>query len=279
MNTPLLSVRDLNVTFNTPKGPFQAVQNVSWSMGTEKIGIVGESGSGKSISVKSILGLVPKPASVQAARLAFNGMDLRTLDSRQWRTVRGRRISMIMQDPHYSLNPIMTVGSQIMESYLTHHKVGKAVAKSKTLEMLESVRIKDPERVFKAYPHEISGGMGQRVMIAMMLIPQPELLIADEPTSALDVSVQNQILFLINEMVTTRNMGLIFISHDLNLVSTFCDRIIIMYRGRIVEQCKASQLHASVHPYTRGLLSCVPSLDQKKQRLDVLRREPGWSIS
>ncbi len=279
MSKQLLSVRDLNVTFDTAKGPFQAVQNVSWSMGVEKVGIVGESGSGKSISVKSILGLVQKPALVQAAQLEFDGMDLRALNGRQWRTVRGRRISMIMQDPHYSLNPTMTVGKQIMESYLTHHKVDKAVAKAKTLEMLESVRIKDPERVFKAYPHEISGGMGQRVMIAMMLIPQPELLIADEPTSALDVSVQNQILFLINEMVTQRNMGLIFISHDLNLVSTFCDRIIIMYRGRVVEQCQASQLHASVHPYTRGLLSCVPSLDQKKQRLDVLRRDPGWSVS
>lgn len=277
MSKRLLSIRDLNVTFETPKGPFQAVKNASWNMGVEKVGIVGESGSGKSISVKSILGLMQKPTVVQAAQLEFDGMDLRNLTSKQWRSVRGRRISMIMQDPHYSLNPIMTVGRQIMESYLTHHRVSQADARAKTLEMLESVRIQDPQRVFKAYPHEISGGMGQRVMIAMMLIPQPELLIADEPTSALDVSVQNQILFLINEMVTQRNMGLIFISHDLNLVSTFCDRIIIMYRGRIVEECAASQLHASTHPYTRGLLSCVPSLEQKKQRLEVLRRDVSWS--
>lgn len=278
MQESILSIKNLNVTFSTPHGPFHAVKNLSFSMGVEKVGVVGESGSGKSITSKSALGLLRKPTIVQADEISFRDIDLRDLNSSQWRKIRGRRISMIMQDPHYSLNPIMSVGKQIMESYLTHHHVSKAEAKAKTLEMLASVRINNPERVFDAYPHEISGGMGQRIMIAMMLIPQPELLIADEPTSALDVSVQNQILSLINDMVTQRNMGLIFISHDLNLVSRFCDRVIIMYRGRIVDECPASQLHESKHPYTQGLLNCVPSLDQKRTRLEVLNREKLRSL-
>jgi len=170
----------------------------------------------------------------------------------------------------------MTVGSQIMEAYRIHHRVDKAEARQRTFNMLDSVRIKDPDRVFKAYPHEISGGMGQRVMIAMMLIPEPELLIADEPTSALDVTVQNQILAVIDDMVTQRNMGLIFISHDLDLVASFCDRIIIMYRGRVVEECRASELNQARHPYTRGLLSCAPKLGEKRDRLAVLERQQEW---
>ncbi len=273
MQKKILTIKNLNVTFSTPKGPFHAVKDINFSMGVEKVGVVGESGSGKSITSKSVLGLLRKPTRVEADEISFHDIDLRNLDNKQWRKIRGRKISMIMQDPHYSLNPIMSVGKQIMESYRTHHKVSKAEAKAKTLKMLESVRINNPEHVFNAYPHEISGGMGQRIMIAMMLIPEPELLIADEPTSALDVSVQNQILSLINEMVTQRNMGLIFISHDLNLVSRFCDRVLIMYRGRIVDECLASELHASKHPYTQGLLNCVPSLDHKKPRLEVLNRE------
>ncbi len=273
----LLPLRNLQVTFATPKGPVQAVRGVSWSMGNEKVGIVGESGSGKSISARAVLGLLRPPAQVQADQLEFNGMDLRSLSPKQWRQVRGRRISMVMQDPRYSLNPVMTIGDQIMEAYRTHNLVNKAEARLRTFDMLDAVRIQDPERVFKAYPHEISGGMGQRVMIAMMLIPEPELLIADEPTSALDVTVQNQILDVIDDMVTQRNMGLIFISHDLDLVSSFCDRIIIMYRGLVVEECRASELHQAKHPYTRGLLACAPKLGEKRERLAVLERQPEWA--
>lgn len=245
-------------------------------MGNEKVGVVGESGSGKSISARAVLGLLQPPTQVKADQLEFKGEDLRSLSPKQWRQIRGRRISMVMQDPRYSLNPVMPIGQQIMEAYRTHHLVDKSEARQRTFNMLESVRITDPERVFNAYPHEISGGMGQRVMIAMMLIPEPELLIADEPTSALDVSVQNQILAVIDDMVTQRNMGLVFISHDLDLVSTFCDRIIIMYRGRVVEECRASELHLAKHPYTRGLLSCAPKLGEKRDLLPVLERQPEW---
>ncbi|MGA0582762.1 MAG: ABC transporter ATP-binding protein [Castellaniella sp.] len=276
MTQPLLSVRNLNVTFDGPRGPVSALRNVSWSMGAEKIGIVGESGSGKTISSRAILGLLRPPARVEAEQMEFDGIDLRALSNRQWREVRGRRISMVMQDPRYSLNPVMTVGDQIMEAYRIHHRSSRRDARARSFEMLEAVRIKDPDRVFKAYPHQISGGMGQRVMIAMMLIPEPRLLIADEPTSALDVTVQNKILEVIDDMVSRHHMGLIFISHDLDLVSTFCDRILIMYRGRVVEECRADQLHAAQHPYTRGLLACAPRLGERREQLAVLDRQEEW---
>ncbi|MGX5658863.1 ABC transporter ATP-binding protein [Castellaniella ginsengisoli] len=276
MTQPLLSVRNLNVTFDGPRGPVSALRNVSWSMGAEKIGIVGESGSGKTISSRAILGLLRPPARVEAEQMEFDGIDLRALSNRQWREVRGRRISMVMQDPRYSLNPVMTVGDQIMEAYRIHHRSSRRDARARSFEMLEAVRIKDPDRVFKAYPHQISGGMGQRVMIAMMLIPEPRLLIADEPTSALDVTVQNKILEVIDDMVSRHHMGLIFISHDLDLVSTFCDRILIMYRGRVVEECRADQLHAAQHPYTRGLLACAPRLGERREQLAVLDRQEAW---
>jgi len=276
MPQPLLSVRNLNVTFDGPRGTVSALRDVSWSMGAEKIGIVGESGSGKTISSRAILGLLRPPARVEAEQMEFDGIDLRALGSRQWREVRGRRISMVMQDPRYSLNPVMTVGDQIMEACRIHHRSSRRDARARSFEMLEAVRIKDPDRVFKAYPHQISGGMGQRVMIAMMLIPEPRLLIADEPTSALDVTVQNKILEVIDDMVSRRHMGLIFISHDLDLVSTFCDRILIMYRGRIVEECRADQLHAAQHPYTRGLLACAPRLGERREQLAVLDRQEAW---
>merc|ERR1711969_11841 len=170
----------------------------------------------------------------------------------------------------------MTVGQQITEALRTHEKVSKSVARTRALEMLDRVAIREPERVFDLYPHEVSGGMGQRIMIAMMLIPDPEILIADEPTSALDVSVQLQVLEIMDKLVTDRGMGLIFISHDLNLVSNFCDRILIMYAGRIVEVCEAGRLHEAKHPYTIGLLNAVPDLEHPRPRLDVLRRDPAW---
>ena len=181
-----------------------------------------------------------------------------------------------MQDPKFSLNPVMTVGAQIIEAYRLHAKASKAEAYKKSVEMLEAVAIRDPERVMKAYPHEMSGGMGQRIMIAMMLIPNPEILIADEPTSALDVSVQGQVLSIMDKLVKDRGMGLIFISHDLNLVSQFCDRVLIMYSGRIVEVCDADNLHEAKHPYTQGLLGSLPRFDEPRERLQVLTRDPAW---
>jgi peptide/nickel transport system ATP-binding protein len=192
------------------------------------------------------------------------------------RDVRGRRISMVMQDPKFSLNPVMTVGRQIAEAYSVHHKVGGGEARRRTLEMLRDVRIRDPERVYDLYPHEVSGGMGQRIMIAMMLIPEPDLLIADEPTSALDVTVAMQVLAILDDLVAKRGMGLIFISHDLNLVGSFCNRVLVMYGGRIMETLEAGELQSAKHPYTRGLLNALPTIDNAGHDLPVLTRDPAW---
>jgi peptide/nickel transport system ATP-binding protein len=272
----LLDVRNLRVTFKTPKETVQAVRGVSFTMGREKLGIVGESGSGKSVTCRALLGLIRPPGRIAADHLRFDGLDLLKIDSRQMRHIRGRRIAMVMQDPKYSLNPVMTVGAQIAEAYRIHARASRSIARRKTLEMLEAVRIRHPEQVYDAYPHQVSGGMGQRIMIAMMLIPDPDLLIADEPTSALDVTVQLQLLAIMDDLVQERGMGLVFISHDLNLVASFCDRIIIMYAGRIMEICNAADLQQARHPYTRGLLDCLPRMDTPPGKLPVLRRDPSW---
>ena len=273
---PLLAVEDLRVDFPTRKGLVQAVRGISFSLGREKLGIVGESGSGKSMTGRSILRLVGAPGQVSARRLEFDGIDIMSASEAQMRDIRGERISMVMQDPKFSLNPVMRVGEQIAEAYRTHQKVPRKEARRRALDMLRAVRIRDPERVYRAYPHEVSGGMGQRIMIAMMLIPDPDLLIADEPTSALDVTVQLQVLAILDDLVTQRGMGLIFISHDLNLVASFCDRVIIMYAGRIMEICDAKNLDAARHPYTRGLLNCLPQIDGDGSDLPVLRRDDAW---
>jgi len=276
-SAPLLRVENLHVTYHTPTGLVQAVKGVSFDLGREKLGIVGESGSGKSQTGRAILGLTAPGGEVRADRLEFEGTNLLHADQRTLRRVRGSGISMIMQDPKYSLNPVMTVGAQVAEAYRIHAGTSAAEAKRRALEMLEAVRIRDPERVFRAYPHEVSGGMGQRIMIAMMLIPNPDILIADEPTSALDVTVQLQVLAIMDDLVTQRGMGLIFISHDLSLVASFCDRVLIMYGGRVMEICEASKLDQAQHAYTRGLLHCLPRVeDGGGGDLPVLTRDPAW---
>ena len=276
---PLLSVEDLHVTYDTPTGLVRAVSGVSFELGREKLGIVGESGSGKSQTGRAILGLIATGGQVRARRLEFEGTDLLTADQRTWRRIRGAGISMIMQDPKYSLNPVMTVGSQIQEAFRVHSKASKKEAHARTLDMLRAVKIREPERVYKAYPHEVSGGMGQRIMIAMMMIPEPDIIIADEPTSALDVTVQLQVLAVLDDMIRERGMGLIFISHDLNLIASFCDRILVMYGGKVVEQIRAADLDHAKHPYTRGLLNCLPSLDGGQDDLPVLKRDPAWLVT
>ncbi len=273
----LLDIENLWVKFPTRQGVFDAVRGVSFTLGRERLGIVGESGSGKSMTGRAILRLIRPPGIVDADHISLEGVDLLKKSEKEMRAVRGQRISMVMQDPKFSLNPVMTIGNQIIEAYRLHSKTSKSAAYAKSLEMLEAVSIRDPERVMRAYPHEMSGGMGQRIMIAMMLIPNPEILIADEPTSALDVSVQRQVLDIMDKLVKERGMGLIFISHDLNLVADFCDRVLIMYAGRIVEVCRADKLHEAKHPYTQGLLNSLPRLDAPKDRLDVLKRDPVWS--
>ncbi|RLJ40913.1 peptide/nickel transport system ATP-binding protein [Litoreibacter meonggei] len=277
MMSTLLDVQNLWVRFPTRNGVFDAVRGVSFTLGRERLGIVGESGSGKSMTGRAILRLIRPPGIVEADQVNLEGQDLMKLSEKDMRSVRGQRISMVMQDPKFSLNPVMTIGDQIIEAYRLHNSASKADAYNKSLEMLEAVSIRDAERVMRAYPHEMSGGMGQRIMIAMMLIPNPEILIADEPTSALDVSVQRQVLDIMDKLVKERGMGLIFISHDLNLVADFCDRVLIMYSGRIVEVCDADKLHEAKHPYTRGLLNSLPRLDAPRDRLEVLERDPQWS--
>ncbi len=274
---PLLEVDNLSVTYRTPKGPVHAVRGVSFTLGREKLGIVGESGSGKSQTGRAILDLTERNGEVRADTLRFGDTDLLSADQRTMRDIRGSRISMILQDPKYSLNPVMHVGRQIEEAFLVHQKSSRAVARERTMEMLRSVRIRDPERVYRAYPHELSGGMGQRVMIAMMMIPEPDIIIADEPTSALDVTVSLQVLAILDDMVTRLNTGLIFISHDLSLVASFCDRVLIMYAGRVVETCRADELDHATHPYTRGLLNCLPRLDGTAEILPTLKRDPAWA--
>jgi peptide/nickel transport system ATP-binding protein len=273
---PLLTLNDLRVDFHTPTGIVNAVRGLSFTLGRERLGIVGESGSGKSMTGRAILDLIPHPGVVTARRMEFRGQDLTAMDKRTRRKLRGRHISMVMQDPKFSLNPVQTVGDQIAEAYRVHHKASAREAKERSLTMLEAVQIREPQRVYELYPHEVSGGMGQRVMIAMMLIAEPEILIADEPTSALDVTVQLQVLKILDDLVTSRGMGLIFISHDLHLVKSFCDRVIVMYGGKALETLPAGELDRAQHPYTRGLLGCLPDLDHPREKLATLTRDPAW---
>jgi len=274
--SPLLDVRDLHVNFVNGRQTTAAVRGVSFQLGQEKLAIVGESGSGKSTVGRALLQLHPAKARIEASLMQFGDIDLLRASPAQMRAVRGKRISMIMQDPKYSLNPVIRVGDQIAEAWRSHHRGQHAAARQRALEMLEVVRIRDPERVYQLYPHEISGGQGQRVMIAMMLITEPELVIADEPTSALDVSVRLQVLALLDDLVKARGLGLIFISHDINLVRSFCDRVLVMYAGRVVESLAASELDQAQHPYTQGLLAALPDIDHRRARLPVLQRHVSW---
>ena len=276
---PVLVVDDLCVAFPNRDGGFtEAVRGVSFTLGRERLGIVGESGSGKSQTGRAILGLTAPEGRVTAKRLAFQGTDLMHCSAQQRRALRGGRIAMVLQDPKFSLNPVMTIGEQIVETLRAHSRVSGAEARRGALAALEAVQIDDPVRVYRLYPHEVSGGMGQRAMIAMMLIANPELLIADEPTSALDVTVQLQVLAILDGLVRQRGMGLIFISHDLRLVSTFCDRILVMYAGRVVEEIAAGALADARHPYTLGLLNCLPRLGDARHPLPTLDRQPEWAL-
>ena len=276
--SPLLVVEDLRVSFPARDGDTtEAVRGVSFTLGRERLGIVGESGSGKTQTGRAILGLTAPEGRVTARRLEFGGVDLLRCTPRQRRELRGGRIAMVLQDPKFSLNPVMSIGDQVVETLRAHSKVSPREARRRALAALEAVHIDDPERVYGLFPHEVSGGMGQRAMIAMMLIADPDLLIADEPTSALDVTVQLQVLAILDELVSRRGMGLILVSHDLRLVSTFCDRILVMYGGRIVEEIEAGNLSAAKHPYTRGLVECLPRLGEDRHPLPTLDRRPEWA--
>lgn len=271
-----VEIKNLRIAFERDGKSFEAVRGISLSVGREKLGIVGESGSGKSLTARALMKLLPNSAKVTADRMQLDDIDILAIREKEMRKIRGKRVGFILQDPKYSLNPVKTIGAQIGEAWREHKGGRRAEVREAVLDLLEQVKIRDPKKVFDAYPHEISGGMGQRAMIAMMLAPDPELLIADEPTSALDATVQAEILRLIDDLVERRGMGLILISHDLPLVSHFCDRVSVMYMGQVMEEMAASDLLRAQHPYTRGLLNGMPSLLHPKRRLPVLVRDDAW---
>ncbi len=277
MSDVLAEIDNLQISFKDENGVLRpAVRNLSLTLGREKLGIVGESGSGKSLTGRALIGVLPSGAHVSADRLVFDGVDLQKCSNKERRQLRGNRMGMILQDPKYSLNPIMPVGKQIIEALRVAKKMSTAKAREAVYQILEAVQIRDVQRVFKLYPHEVSGGMAQRIMIAMMLVREPDLLIADEPTSALDVTVQLSVLEILDTLVEKRNMGLILISHDLGLVNHFCDRVLVMYAGRVVEELQANKLYEAKHPYTKGLLNCMPSINGSLGPLPVLDRDPNW---
>ncbi len=256
MKEPLLDVADLSVALRGARGRTRTLDRISFAMGRERLGIVGESGAGKSTLGRCLLGLLPPGAQVTARRLRLGGRDL----LRDAAVLRGRAIGMILQEPRQALNPIMRVGAQIAETLNRHHRLPRRAARDRGLAMLAAVRIADPERVWRAFPHELSGGLAQRATIAMMLAPDPALLIADEPTSALDVVSRNRVLSVIDEQVRARGMGVVLIGHDLLLVARFCDRVLVMRQGRIVDEFDGSGDSAR-HPYTQHLLAVSPRLD------------------
>jgi oligopeptide transport system ATP-binding protein len=270
---PLLDVKQLTVKFHTRNGINTAVNNVSFSVDAgETLAIVGESGSGKSVSCYSLLNLIPQPpGKIESGTASFNGTDLLSMNEAQLRKVRGSDIAMIFQDPMTSLNPYLTIGEQLIEPLLYHKNCSRDEAREQAIKALHNVGIKQPEQRLEEYPHQFSGGMRQRVMIAMALITEPKLLIADEPTTALDVTIQAQILALIKELQQRLNLAVIFISHDLAVVSSIADRVAVMYQGEIVEQGDSQNIfHHSQHPYTLRLLASIPSgskvLSSKQQR-------------
>jgi peptide/nickel transport system ATP-binding protein len=279
ITAPLLAIDGLTITFPSADGPVPVVRDFSLTMGREKIGIVGESGSGKSMTARGLLGLTPRPGQMTARQIQLNGTDLLSLDKLGWRRLRGKQVGMILQDPKFSLNPVMRIGDQITETLVLHENISRSEQRERTLAILAAVGIDDPARVYAAYPHELSGGMGQRAMIAAMLVSSPDLIIADEPTSALDVLVREQVLRLLDDLVSQRGIGLILISHDLPMVARFCDRILVMYRGRVVETLDAKHLDRARHPYTRGLIACLPSPALRGHMLPGLSRDPSWEIA
>jgi len=264
----LISVRDLTITF----GDKIAVDHVSFDLFQEKLGIVGESGSGKTLLARALMGLLPVGAHLQAEKLTYQDTNLLTLSPKAYQRLRGRHLTFILQDPKYGLNPNMTVGAQIQEMFTFHLKMVPKEAKEKTLEALNRVLIPRVAETYGLYPHEVSGGMGQRIMIAMMLAVNPKVLIADEPTSSLDPENRTQFLDLVHGLIDEHKMAMILISHDLPLVQQFCDRILVLYQGRLVETIRAQDLEQSTHPYTQGLLHCIPRIDHPQRRLATLDR-------
>lgn len=278
MNKPLLEISGLSTHFFTKAGVVKAVEDVSFSLGRgEVLGLVGESGSGKSMTGYSIMGLIDPPGRIVAGRVMFDGVDLRTLQPEAMRRLRGGRIAMVFQDPMMTLNPVLRVDVQMVEAVHAHEKVSRQAALARAREVLVKVGIASPDERLRSYPHQFSGGMRQRVAIAIALLNRPELIIADEPTTALDVTIQGQILSEVQRLARESGTSLIWITHDLSVVAGLADRICVMYAGRIVEQGTTEEvLTHPAHPYTQGLLDSVPSRNVRGQ---PLRQIPGMTPS
>lgn len=289
MKDSILEIKDLSVSFFSSLGEVKAVNNISYRLDRSKVlGIVGESGSGKSVSSYSIMGLIESPGKIKSGEILFEGVDLLKLSEEEKRKIRGNSISMIFQDPMTSLNPVYTIGNQLLEALTTHKKISSADAIERVLELLTLVGINEPRKRLKQYPYELSGGMRQRVMIAMALVGDPKVLIADEPTTALDVTIQAQILELIKDIQKKNNMSVILITHDFGIVADMADDIIVMYGGAIVERGSVYDIfERPKHPYTIGLLRSLPRIDVKQEKLipiegtpiDLLNMNSGCAFS
>ena len=268
----LLEVRDLTVSFDTEEGRALALEEVSFGVRPgETLGLVGESGCGKTVTALAVMRLIQPPGVVEGGSILFKGMDLATVPEKDMRKIRGNEISMVFQEPMTSLNPVFTCGYQVSEAVMLHQKVGRREAESRTLEMLSLVKIPDPRRVSRAYPHQLSGGMRQRVMIAMALSCNPALLIADEPTTALDVTIQAQILDLLQSLQERFNMAILIITHDLGVIAEMAGRVVVMYAGKVMEEGTVLEIFKDArHPYTRGLQESIPRLAARGARLKVI---------
>nr|WP_307821611.1 ABC transporter ATP-binding protein [Streptomyces coffeae] len=275
--TPLLEVRDLHVEFHTREGLAKAVNGVNYSVRAgETLAVLGESGSGKSVTAQAIMGILDMPpGKIPQGQILYRGEDMLTMSNEERRKIRGRKIAMIFQDALSALNPVLSVGYQLGEMYRVHQGLSKKEAKAKAIELMDRVRIPAAKERVGDYPHQFSGGMRQRIMIAMALALEPDLIIADEPTTALDVTVQAQVMDLLAELQREYNMGLILITHDLGVVADVADKIAVMYAGRIVETAPVHELYKRpAHPYTRGLLDSIPRLDRKGQELYAIKGLP-----
>ncbi|WP_241602146.1 ABC transporter ATP-binding protein [Rosenbergiella nectarea] len=259
------------LTIGLPEGR-PLVDGISFEIGKERVALVGESGSGKSLTARSLMGLLAPSLSLNASQLSLAGNDLRHLKPSQWQSLRGGKVAMVMQDPKYALNPSKTIGWQVEEPLILHRKLSRRQRQEKVFAMLEAVGLTNPQQLIKRYPNQLSGGMGQRIMLAIALITDPEFLIADEPTSALDHAMRDQVLSLIQDLVAQRDMGLLLISHDLQQVADHCQRVMVMYQGHILDRLAAKDLPQATHPYTQTLWACRPSLATKGKRLPTLDR-------
>ncbi len=274
MSEPILEVRDLHVEIPLTRGTVRAVDGASFTVAPgEAMGLVGESGSGKSMTLRAILGLLPHPAGIAGGEILYEGADLVTMPAKKLQDLRGKEISMIFQEPMTALNPVMRVGDQIAEGPLAHLRMGKSASQERALDLMRQVGIPDPARRARAFPHELSGGMRQRVMIAIALSCEPKLILCDEPTTALDVTIQDQILKLLRSLREERGLSVVFVTHDLAVVAQTCQRLAVMYAGQVVETGSIDETFRSPrHPYTLGLLRSVPDLEDVR---DVLRSIPG----